>query len=342
MGSIRKLGKEYVIEFFARGLKYQQRAGADKRGAQRLLEEIEEKIKKGEAALIVRDIDYDIFFKDFAAYAKKDYPPVTVRRYEALLHDFTEFIRTRLPSLIKLSELTPHIVERYRFYLCGRPQKALSPQKSRLVNLALIVLRDIFDYAVRLGYLNDNPTLHIRFVKPADFKPPRTLGNDEAEAVFKSLSLEVVSVVELAFLTGLPMGELGRLQWPDIDFDRFCIDFSGKKDRQGQRQIPLSARAVDVLKELHKKNNRSPYVFGGPFPAKKAAGFQKELRAAMAKMNIEESPEDVLRATFVKTFLEKRVSFPILQKILGERDIARFADFVCFLPEEIKGVEYHL
>ena len=44
MGEIKKIGEEYYIEFYARGLKYQQQAGTDKRQAEELLRNIEEKI----------------------------------------------------------------------------------------------------------------------------------------------------------------------------------------------------------------------------------------------------------------------------------------------------------
>ena len=66
MGTIRKIGDEYFIEFFARGLKYQQKIGLDPARAEQALKEIEAQIARGEALTIVREM----IFKGYAAFTK--------------------------------------------------------------------------------------------------------------------------------------------------------------------------------------------------------------------------------------------------------------------------------
>ena len=44
MGTVRKIGNEYYIEFYARGLLYQQKAGQQKEVAEQMLKEVEEKM----------------------------------------------------------------------------------------------------------------------------------------------------------------------------------------------------------------------------------------------------------------------------------------------------------
>ena len=93
MGSIKKIKNEYVIEFYARGLKYQQKTGPDRALAEKTLNEIEEKIARGEAALIVRDVDIDIFFDDFLDFTAKNYPPKTRTRFRSAVEHFGDFLR---------------------------------------------------------------------------------------------------------------------------------------------------------------------------------------------------------------------------------------------------------
>src|SRR5690242_10044769 len=109
MGSIHKIGNEYYVEFKARGLTCQQKAGADLTKAEELLRQIEEKIAKGELQTIVREIARDIFFAEFLEYAQAQYHPYTVRRLTLAIAHFEKFLDTDLPEIRKLSQITPRV-----------------------------------------------------------------------------------------------------------------------------------------------------------------------------------------------------------------------------------------
>ena len=157
VGEVKKIGDEYYIEFYARGLLYQQKAGTDQAAAERLLAQIESKIAHGESATIVRDVDVDIFFQTFLECAAKEHTPKTLKHYQSLIDNFIQF----LPQEIhKLSSITPRVIEEYRFDLFDQKP----PIKAEMINFYLFLLRDIFDYSIKLGYLNDDPTFHVRFL----------------------------------------------------------------------------------------------------------------------------------------------------------------------------------
>ena len=172
MGQIKKVGNEYYIEFYARGLLYQQKAGADRAQAERLLSEIETKIDRGEAATIVRDVDADIFFETFLEYAAKEHTPKTLEHYQSLVDNFIQFLSQEIH---KLSSITPRVIEEYRFYLLEQKPRV----KSEMINFYLFLLEDIFDYSIKLGYLNDNPTFHVRFLS----QKYDTISTDKEKAV---------------------------------------------------------------------------------------------------------------------------------------------------------------
>ncbi|MCB9771343.1 MAG: phage integrase SAM-like domain-containing protein [Candidatus Omnitrophica bacterium] len=187
MGTVHKIGETYYIEFEARGLKYQQIAGDNKEAAMKLLESIEAKIRHGQMGVVVRDIPIAVFFKDYFEFARISYPAKTVARLEQLAKHFTGFLNTQYPNVMLLSGLTPKVIEDYKYFI------SRSEQKPWVINFSLLLLREIFEHALKLGYLNDNPTLHIRFV-------PDQRRNCIVKASIKEILDKGVSLFRLAHL----------------------------------------------------------------------------------------------------------------------------------------------
>ena len=158
MGQIRKIGEVYYIEFFARGLMYSQLAGSDEGRARQMLEEIEGKISKGEALTIVREIDLDVFFQKFSEYAQGEFSPKSVYRFSLTCRHFCDFLSSEYPNVKKLSQVTPSVIESYK----ARLMKRLKP---KIINLTILLLREILEYGINTGFINDNPTLHIALLK---------------------------------------------------------------------------------------------------------------------------------------------------------------------------------
>ena len=213
MGEIRKIGEDYFIEFYARGLLYQKKAGKDKAEAERLLEEIEGKILKGEMGTIVRDADINIFLQDFLDDCRKVHTPRTAERFAALTEHFSAFLKKEYSSSEKLSQLTPAVCDHYQaalkqtVYLPGR---YLS---ERFVSFSFILLKDMFDFGIKLGHINDNPTAHVRLDLPRDSRPLKTLGGEEKTDFLKFVEEEFARSREkfdLAQFTGELEKKLNR------------------------------------------------------------------------------------------------------------------------------------
>ena len=204
MGSVKKIGNDYFIEFNARGLLYQQKAGSDFRKAQLLLEEIEAKIAQGEMATIVRDVDADIFKATFLENFSKVHTIKTCQRYQLLVKHFYGFLAESYPHLKKLSQITPSVVQSYQEYLRGLKVKP------GLINFSMYLLRDVLEYAIKLGYLNDNPTLHIRWFKTKK-KKPMCLSHDLGEALLKACPEDIKETVRKVLSLDIPAQDI-----PDI------------------------------------------------------------------------------------------------------------------------------
>ena len=66
--------------------------------------------------------------------------------------------------------------------------------------------------------------------------------------------------MSMALFTGMRRGELLKLQWADIDFDRGFISIKDPKGVQNAT-IPLSESVRQILKNL--TQGESPYIFPG-------------------------------------------------------------------------------
>ena len=157
MGQIRKINDVYYIEFYARGLLYSQIAGPHLEDAQELLLQVEKKIAGGEALTIARYIDLPDFYERFLLEARGQHPPKSVKRFVSTIENFSNFLKVNFPYLRQLDQVTPAIIESYKAYLVKK-------QKVKIVNLSILLIRDILDFGIKLGFINDNPSLHVHLL----------------------------------------------------------------------------------------------------------------------------------------------------------------------------------
>ena len=108
-------------------------------------------------------------------------------------------------------------------------------------------------------------------------------------AIDNSTDIEAGNIMRLALYTGMRRGEMFKLKWNDIDFQRGFIAIKNPKGGINQK-IPLNEQARKVL-ENHPKTEGKENVFlrpdGEPFtdirrrvnPIKEAAGIPADFRA---------------------------------------------------------------
>ena len=154
MGQVRKINGVYYIEFYARSLLYSQMAGSDLAHAQKLLDEVEAKIARGEALTVARHIELPDFFERFLSEAKRQNTAKTVGRLASTIDHFRDFLQANFPCARQLAQLNPMILEAYKQHL-------VKSQSIKVANLTILLLRDVLDYGIKLGFINDNPSLHV-------------------------------------------------------------------------------------------------------------------------------------------------------------------------------------
>ena len=107
------------------------------------------------------------------------------------------------------------------------------------------------------------------------------------KAIPESTDIEAANMRRMALFAGMRRGELFKLKWADIDFERGFITIRDPKGGVSQK-IPLNDQAREVLKN-HPETSEHVFVRGDgkPFtdirrrvnPIKKAAGIPDDFRA---------------------------------------------------------------
>ena len=152
-------------------------------------------------------------------------------------------------------ELTPTDIDRFRV-------KLLKTKKAGTVKNILELLRRIIMFGVKKN-LSEGPGFIIEMPKVNNQKTedltPEQLGR-LLTTLEEEKNIQAANLMRLVLFTGMRRGELFRLQWDDIDFNRSLINIRDPKGGVDQK-IPLNNAAHDLL-ENHPRT-KSKCVFPG-------------------------------------------------------------------------------
>jgi integrase len=179
--------------------------------------------------------------------------------------------------------LTPFDVDRLRL-------KLLKTRKPGTVKNVLELLRRLINFAAKKhicpvpSFIIEMP--RVNNVKTEDLSPDQLTAL--LEAIEQDKNLQAANFMKMVLFSGMRRGELFRLQWQDVDFERSFIHIRDPKGGQDQK-IPLNQAARELLTG-HPRTG-SPYVFPGRGGnqrtdinkqvtcIKNAAGLPKDFRA---------------------------------------------------------------
>jgi len=323
---IVKIGDEYFVEYYAQGLKFQKKGGRDYAHAQKVLEKIVASLPSDIRELyIVPEHTVEDFIVTFIQFAEHEFPFKTFKRYEQSAHHFEAFIKKFYGAQTKLKTITHKVVEEYRLDLGKREGDSLKRRK--LINFTLFLIRDMFDYAIKERYLNDNPTLHIKLFDRPYHKTPESLTDDEVLRILKSTDQKVRIILEMMLYAGLLVDEALCLNWPDIDFLENCFRIKTFDGRV--RNIPMDVRLKGSLENL--KRNNTGRVIDHLNRKQVELGLRDLVKTNCLAREITFS---MFRHTFAKNMLARGVRLRDLSVLLGIDDIVKVMRYAGFLEKE--------
>jgi len=179
------------------------------------------------------------------------------RNPKGIITDRNRFEKHLKPSLGEKEpkDISPLDIDRLRINL-------LKTRAPGTVKNVLELLRRIVNYGVKkrlcsgLDFTIEMP--RVDNIKTEDLTPGQL--SSLLEAIEKDVHPQAGPLMKLALFTGMRRGELFKLRWQDIDFERGFINIKGPKGGPDQK-IPLNEEARNLL-ESHPKND-SPFVFPG-------------------------------------------------------------------------------
>lgn len=147
-------------------------------------------------------------------------------------------------------------------------RKRLKGKSPQTIKLTLALLRRIVNFGARrqfcapLSFSIEMPSVNNLKTEDLSQEQLRRL----LEAIEADEDQQVANLMKMALFTGMRRGELFKLQWGDVDFQRGFINIRDPKGGPNQK-IPLND-SVRQLLENHPRTN-SPYVFPGRKGAKR-------------------------------------------------------------------------
>ena len=238
-------------------------------------------------------------------------------------------------QLNKLSSL--HLQKLYKKLLAGGrverieakgQPKGLSAKTVRNINQ---VISSAMDFAKDQKLIGSNPTDGCALPK-LEHKEMKTLPVEQLTSFLREAKESgVFELYYIELATGLRRGELLGLKWEDIDLaqgslrvQRQIARINGEvieaplKTKNAYRTLPLSADAVDVLREQRKKSGSNSYVFpsptGGPISPDSVLHMLHRVlkRAGLSKVRFHD-----LRHTFATLALQNGVDIKTVSGMLG-------------------------
>jgi integrase len=199
-------------------------------------------------------------------------------------------------------------------------RKKLKSKSAQTVKLTLALLRRIINFGVKrrlcppLPFSIEMPKVNNEKTEDLTTEQLKNL----LKAIGRSEDIQAANIMRIALLTGMRRGELFKLKWNDIDFERRFINIRTPKGGPDQK-VPLND-ATRVVLENHPRKNSS-YVFPG------RGGKQRtDIKKAVNKIKNEAGlPKDFrplhgLRHFYASTLASSgQVDMYTLQKLLTHK-----------------------
>jgi integrase len=220
----------------------------------------------------------------------------------------------------RLDEISPIEIERMKQELRKSLNKNGKPYSDATIKHQLVLLNRLFKLAKPwFKYFGSNPIEEVKIPKLDNHKTEFLTEQETirlAEVLENWPCKESVAFVKFSMLSGFRRGELFKLTWDDVDFERGLITLREPKGGK-TTTIPVSAEAFDVLRGLEV---RSLYVFPGKDGGQRTdfKGPWKRIRQAAGL------PASFrfhgLRHNFASTLVSAGYDLLVVQKLLSHKD----------------------
>jgi len=234
-----------------------------------------------------------------------------------------------------INTITAGMIEEYRANRHIEPGRHGTPVKIATINRDLALLKHLFSYAIREGWLERNPVSLVKFDKENNARD-RVLSPEEFERLqhYSSPHLQAINLV--AYQTGMRRGEILNLTWDRVDLRAGLIRLKAEDTKTDEaRFVPLTTDLTVQLKELYKvRYLHEPHVF--LVNGKSVSSIKTAFNAACRRAKIEGFRFHDFRHTAVTNMRRAGVDHLTIMRITGHRTLEVFKRYNSFLESDLR------
>ncbi len=236
----------------------------------------------------------------------------------------------------RLDAISAMDIERMKVEMKKGVSKNGKPYSPATIKHQLVLLNRLFNLAYRWGlYAGENPMNRVEVPK-LDNHVTEFMTDGEVSRLLQTLETwpyrTSAAFVKFTLLTGMRRGELFKLTWDDIDFERGMVTLREPKGGKTQT-IPVSPMALDVLQGLEVT---SPFVFPGK-DGQQRTDFKGPWRRIRKAAGL---PENFrfhgLRHHFASTLVSNGVDLCVVQALLTHKDSRTTQRYAHLAPGALK------
>jgi integrase len=195
--------------------------------------------------------------------------------------------------------------------------------KGVTANRVIELLRAIFNFAIREGYIESNPAESVTPVAEAD--RTRFLQSAELPTFLDALEKESQpwpDFFKVALYVGYRRSAVAAMRWQDVDLESSTWSVPGERSKNGEPIVlPVAGQALEILK--HRYRNREENALW-VFPGGGRAGHLTQPKAAWARILRSAGISDLrihdLRRTLGSWMANAGVPLQQIGRVLGHKD----------------------
>ena len=224
-----------------------------------------------------------------------------------------------------LADVTPALLAEYRDKLASKGVRAGGKSSPSTVIRYMAALSHAFTIAVKeWGWLDDSPMRKVS--KPKEPRGRvRFLSDEERKALLEACKESNTSylypLVVLALSTGMRLGEILRITWPDINLEGQYIILHETKNGE-RRRVPLTGHALDEVRKLSKARQiATQRLFPHEFSKDQPLRTDRAWAEAVTKAGIEDFRFHDLRHSAASYLAMNGASLAEIAEVLGHKTL---------------------
>ena len=210
--------------------------------------------------------------------------------------------------------------------------------KPNTVNRELMLIKHMFRKAVDWDYVETNPAAGVKLQR-VELPEFNILSEEEIDCFIEQATPHLKGVFILALNTGLRKGELFRLEWRDVDFERGLLAVRRTKNYE-TRYVPMNAMVREALRQQPKMivgGERCPLVFANA-EGKSYSNIDKGFAASKRRAGITKHFRiHDMRHTFASLLVMRGVDLRTVAKLLGHKDIKQTMRYAHLAPDHLQA-----